>query len=219
MKMQHSLLPHVCQQRRRFLAAGTAAGALLTFSQLALAGKLLGVASEVYVNGKRAYRGTTIRPGDAVKTGGLSEAVFVVGRDAFMLRERSEMRLLASESGISGVAAGLRVLTGALLSVFGSGERKLLTPTAAAGIRGTGVYVEVSSELTYFCTCYGAVELGDIAGSETRQVSAIHHEAHTVYAEPQVGSVFEPATMRNHYDEELRLLEALVGRKPPFMAG
>ena len=108
---------------------------------------------------------------------------------------------------------------GALLSVFGSGERKLLTSTATAGIRGTGVYVEVSSELTNFCTCYGAVELADSSGSETRQVRAIHHEAHLVHAEPQVGSVFEAATMRNHYDEELRLLENLVGREPPFMPG
>ena len=219
MKMQRSLLPHVCQPRRSFLAAGAVAGALLTFPQLAFGGKLLGVASEVYVNGKRAYRGATIRPGDVVKTGGRSEAVFVVGKDAFMLRERSEMRLLASDSGISSVAAGLRVFTGALLSVFGSGERKLLTSTATAGIRGTGVYVEVSSELTYFCTCYGAVELADSSGSETRQVRAIHHEAHLVHAEPQVGSVFEAATMRNHYDEELRLLENLVGREPPFMPG
>ncbi len=219
MKMQRSLLPHACQRRREILVAGSVAGAIIAFPQLAFAGKLLGVASEVYINGKRGYRGATVRPGDVVKTGGLSEAVFVVGKDAFMLRERSEMRLLAPERGTVGIAAGLRVVTGALLSVFGSGKRTLTTSTATAGIRGTGVYVEVTPESTYFCTCYGAVELADSSGSATRQVSAIHHDAHTVHAEPKSGSIFETATMRNHYDEELRLLEALVGRKPPFMAG
>ena len=219
MKIRLSLLPHdVSQRRRHLLAAGSAAGALLAFPQVALGGKLLGVASEVYINGKRSFRGATIRPGDVVNTGRLSEAVFVVGEDAFMLRERSEMRLLASDSGSNRIASGLRVVTGALLSVFGSGERKLLTPTATAGIRGTGTYVEVSSDLTYFCTCFGTVELADSSGSEMRRISAIHHEARMVHAEPQVGSVFEPATKRNHYDEELRLLEALVGRTPPFMA-
>ena len=141
MKIRRSLLPHVCQQRRSFLAAGTAVGAILAFPQLAIGGKLLGVASEVYINGNRAFRGATIRPGDVVNTGRLSEAVFVVGEDAFMLRERSEMRLLESESGSNRVAAGLRVIAGGLLSVFGSGERKLLTSTATAGIRGTGTYV------------------------------------------------------------------------------
>ena len=219
MKMQRSLLPPACQRRRQLMIAGSVAGAMIAFPQLALAGKLLGVASEVYINGKRAFRGATVGPGDVVKTGGLSEAVFVVGNDAFMLRQRSEMRLIAPEQRTGGIAAGLRVVTGALLSVFGSGERTLTTSTATAGIRGTGVYVEVTPNSTYFCTCYGAVELSDRSGSATRQVSAIHHDAHLVHAEARSGSHFETATMRNHYDDELRLLEALVGREPPFMAG
>ncbi len=72
MKMQRSLLPHACQRRRELLVAGSVAGAIIAFPQLAFAGKLLGVASEVYINGKRGYRGATVRPGDVVKTGGLS---------------------------------------------------------------------------------------------------------------------------------------------------
>ncbi|NIO39474.1 MAG: hypothetical protein GTO41_04280 [Burkholderiales bacterium] len=219
MKLQRSLSPQVCHRRRDLLVAGSVAGAMFAFPQLALGGKLLGVASEVYVNGKRAYRGATIRPGDVVKTGGLSEAVFVVGKDAFMLRQNSEMRLLPSKGGARGTVSGLRVITGALLSVFGPGEKKLMTATATAGISGTGAYIEVNQESTYFCTCYGRVELADSSGSATQQVSAIHHEGHIVHAASESGSPFEPATMRNHYDEELRLLEALVGRKPSFMAG
>ncbi len=219
MKMQRSLSSHVCQRRRDLLVAGSVTGAMLVVPQVVFAGKLLGVASEVYVNGKRAYRGATVRPGDVVKTGGLSEAVFVVGKDAFMLRERSELRLIGSKQGARGVAAGLRLLTGGLLSVFAPGERKLQTATVTAGIRGTGVYVEVNPESTYFCTCYGQVELADSSGSNVQQVSATRHEARVVHGKDRAGGMFEPATMRNHYDEELRLLEGLVGRKPPFMTG
>lgn len=219
MKKQRSASPHVCNRRRHVLLAGSLTGVALVFPQVAAAGKLLGVASEVYVNGKRAIRGTTIGPGDVVRTGGLSEGVFVVGKDVFMLRENSEMRLLPAKKAARGVAAGVRVVTGGVLSVFGSGERKLMTATATASIRGTAVYVEVSAESTYVCTCYGAVDLADKAGADTRQVSATHHNAHIVHAKATGGSVFESATVRSHHDEELRLLEALVGRTPPFMPG
>jgi hypothetical protein len=88
---------------------------------LAFVGKLLGVASVVYVNGKRSYRGATVRPGDAVKTGGLSEAAFVVGLDVFMLRQHSEMRLLAPKGGSNRLAAGLRLITCGLLPVIEAG--------------------------------------------------------------------------------------------------
>ena len=219
MKLLRPASPHVCQHRRELLLTGSLAGVALAFPQIAAAGKLLGVASEVYVNGKRAYRGAVIRPGDTVKTGGLSEAVFVVGTDVFMLRENSQMRLNKGTKANRAIASGLRVLTGALLSVFGPGQRTLSTATATAGVRGTGVYIRVNPESTYFCTCYGTVELGDGSGAEKREVNATHHNAHIVHAKAQDGSIFEPAPMRDHHDEELILLESLVGRKPPFVTG
>ena len=218
MTTQNSQVPHVCRHRRDLLLGGSLAGVALAFPQLAAAGKLLGVASEVYVNGKRAYRGTRIKPGDVVKTGGLSEALFVVGKDAFMLRQNSEMRLLTSQTSRA-IAAGLRVLTGGLLAVFAPGSRKVVTSTVTAGIRGTGIYVEVNPQSTYFCTCYGQVDLAHSDGAESRQVSATHHNGYIVHAQSQPAGLFEPAEMRNHYDEELELLERMVGRIPPFMPG
>lgn len=216
--MKTKALPstHVCTRRRDLLLAGSAAGVSLAFPQLAAAGKLLGVASEVYVNGKRAYRGATIRPGDVIKTGGLSEALFVVGKDAFMLRQNSEMRVLTSRVA-KGIAAGLRVLTGGLLAVFEPGSRKVVTQTVTAGIRGTAIYVEARPESTYFCTCYGQVDLAHSNGKETKPVSASHHNAYVVHATAQPGGLFESAEMRNHHDDELVLLERMVGRKPPFV--
>jgi len=219
MRTRNVFADHVCHHRRNLLLTGSTVGFALAFPQLATAGKLLGVASEVYVNGKRSYRGTTVRPGDVVKTGGLSEAVFVVGKDAFMLRQNSEMRLLASKGGSNRQVAGLRLITGGLLSVFAPGQRKVQTATATAGIRGSACYVEVRPESTYFCTCYGKVELSDNAGDATLQVSAEHHDANIVHANAQAGNAIEHSTMQNHYDEELMLLTALIGTKPPFAKG
>ena len=217
MSARNAFPDHVCHRRRSLLVAGSAAGFALALPQLATAGKLLGVASEVYVNGKRSYRGATIRPGDVVRTGGLSEAVFVVGKDAFMLRQNSEMRLTKGGSS-KAIATGLRLLTGGLLSVFAPGTRTVTTATATAGIRGTAAYVEVRGDTTYFCTCYGQVELADKAGDSTMQVSALHHDANIVHGKAEGASAFEHTTMQNHYDEELLLLTRLLGTKPPFVA-
>ena len=219
MKLRNVFPDHVCHHRRNLLMAGSAVGFAMAFPQLASAGKLLGVASEVYVNGKRSYHGATIRPGDVVKTGGLSEAVFIVGKDAFMLRQNSEMRLVAHKGGSSRTAAGLRLITGGLLSVFASGNQVVRTATATAGIRGTAAYVEVRPEGTYFCTCYGKVDLSDKAGDASVQVNALHHDANIVHANTQAGNAIEHSTMQNHYDEELMLLNALLGTKPPFVTG
>ena len=58
----------------------------------------------------------------------------------------------------------LRLLTGAVASVWGRGtSRQIVTPTLTAGIRGTGVYTEVfpqQDHRSYFCNCYGTVDIG-----------------------------------------------------------
>ncbi|HYL72199.1 MAG TPA: hypothetical protein VEY89_12940, partial [Candidatus Dormibacteraeota bacterium] len=105
--------------------------------------------------------------GDRVSTGADGEVVFVVDKDAVLVRAGSELSILKT---------GLRIVTGAVLSVFG-GPRELRTPTAHIGIRGTAVYLEVEPNRTYVCTCYGEAvlePLGDPASRET--VRTLHHE-------------------------------------------
>ena len=110
------------------------------------------------------------------------------------------------------------MLTGALLGVFGKGgPRQLLTATATAGIRGTGVYVEASPERTYFCTCYGTVEIEDQHRTEKRLVVSGYHSPNIIHAEMTDGKMMHKAEVINHTDEELVMLEKLVGRKPPFV--
>ena len=160
------------------------------------------------INGKDATPDSLIRPNDLLKTGPQSQAIFVVGHDAFTLRENSELQL----SGDNLLVGGLRLVTGALLSVFGKSPHKIQTATATIGIRGTGVYAESDPELSYICTCYGITEIASFSG-ETTTVESRHHDA-AKYVTAK-GEIL-PARFINHTDEELMLIETLVGRTPPF---
>jgi hypothetical protein len=141
-------------RRRRFLAgsAALAAGTLLPLPAPAQASaKIDTLRGEVRVNGRRLAADGAIRPGDHVATLADGFVVFAIGGDAFMLRERSELRLDASPEPL--LVTGLRLLTGALGAVFGrrSSELRIVTPTVTAGIRGTGCYTEARGDGTSVC--------------------------------------------------------------------
>jgi len=172
------------------------------------------VRGDVRVNGSPAKQGQDIRPGDRITTGPDGELVFVVDRDAFLVRARSEL-VFGAEAG----AQALRIVTGALLSVFGRGRpRRIQTPTATIGIRGTGLYVEAEEARTYVCTCYGEVELAALDDPSAREtVRTRHHEAPRYIMARGAPQMLMQAPVVNHTDAELILLESLLGRRPPFM--
>ena len=177
---------------------------------------LIEVRGEVLVNGRPATAGAALKPGDRVATAPGSSAVFVIGRDAFLMREKSELL----SAGSSALAGAMRLVTGKLLSVFDRGPRSITTPTATIGIRGTGIYIEAEAERTYVCTCYGLVDLQASNMPEAREtVRTTHHDApRYIYAHGETPiKMIEPAPVVNHSDAELIMLEALVGRKPPFV--
>jgi hypothetical protein len=205
-------------ERRLFLqgmGAGAAAG-LTALIQQALAADpkslkqgINGMSGEVSVNGKPAREGTPVAPGDVVQTGAGAHAVYVLGDNAFMQRQNS--RVDFGEA----VATFMRVVTGGLLSVFGKGgRRQILTPTATIGIRGTGCYIETDATRSYFCLCFGAVELSPVNG-KTVNYSTTHHEK-PLWIE---NGTTKSAMVVNHTDAEVIMLEALVGRGSPFPAG
>ena len=174
------------------------------------------IKGEVTVNGNAVRTGTLVKPGDSVVTAAGGLAVFVVGKDAFLLRENSELLTAGSRMLI----ASLRLVTGKLLSVFGRGRCDITTPTATIGIRGTGIYIEVEAERTYVCTCYGVVDLQASNMPEAREtVHTTHHDApRYIYAHGDMPiKMIEAAPVINHSDAELIMLEALVGREPPFV--
>lgn len=172
------------------------------------------IEGEVLVNGKPASKDTVIGPNDAVKTGKRSRLTFVVGKDAFILRDNAEVGFL----GDSALVRGFRLVTGGLLSVFGSAKHEIRTGIATIGIRGTGVYVEAEPDRTYLCTCYGISDLASIddpASTETIQ-SSDHDRPRYIVADGSAGNRIRKAPFKNHTDMELRLIEALVGCTPPF---
>jgi hypothetical protein len=206
----HPALP--VMGRRRFLQCSAALGAALTVPLPAAAAQIGAMRGEVYVNGIRAGRTTVIRPGDKIETGPGSSVAFVLGQDAFLLRQLTSMMM--ETAGDSIVITGLRLVSGALAAVFGGGMKSIRTSMAVAGIRGTGIYVETRQELTYFCTCYGEVDLVSAADNSGKNVKARNHASHYVYAKAARGASIVEAPMINHTNAELAMLERLAGREP-----
>lgn len=174
------------------------------------------VRGEVLIGGKPAVRGMEVRPDDVITTGRGAALVYVSGRDAFLVRSGSRIEL--SGAATQAVVSGLRLVTGALLSVFESGRpRRIQTATATIGIRGTGIYVEVQKMRTYACTCYGEAELVPVdEPKEAETVRTTHHDQPRYIYPKGMPRMIEQAPVINHTDAELILLESLVGRQVPF---
>lgn len=173
------------------------------------------------VNGKRIDKSAVIRAGDSVITTSSGYVVFVVGKDAFMLRERGELRL-EPNPGMSHLVIGLRLLTGALGAVFGrrtSNAAKIFAPTVTAGIRGTGVYLETRGEGTYFCACYGSVDLQANANANDREsvTTTRHNNPRMILNQVKDGQLFAPAPFETHSDAEMDMLEKCTGRRAPWI--
>lgn len=166
---------------------------------------------DVRINGQPAREGQQVTPGDTVSTGPGSQAIYVIGQDAFLQHENSVVRF-----GANAAADFFRILTGRLLAVFGKGQKRLQTPTATIGIRGTGCYIEAETSRTYFCLCYGAVDIEPNAtpGKHVEYATTYHDRPY--YIEGSGTAPMTPARVINHTDAELTMLETLCGRRPPF---
>ncbi|HEX4779881.1 MAG TPA: hypothetical protein VH301_03950 [Usitatibacter sp.] len=170
----------------------------------------------VHVNGAQAHVGTPVRPGDRVATGHASSAVIVVGKDAFLLRSQTVIEL---GKGPDGLLAQLAVASGGVLSVFSKKPVTIKASTASIGIRGTGAYVEMDTAGVYFCLCYGEALVEGPGMASGRLVRTTHHEEPLLLRDNGSSMRIEAGPFRNHTDAELVMLEALVGREPPFMKG
>ena len=177
------------------------------------------VQGKVLVDGQPATSDTRVTANSMVQTGKDSEVVYAVGETAHLQRSESEVTLETKEAD-SMVVSGLRVLTGKILSVFPSGRPvRMTTKNASIGIRGTGVYMESDPEQTYFCTCYGTADIESASDPTSRETVVSRHHERPLYilTGEQPGQNIRPAPFIDHTDQELMLIEALVGRAPPFV--
>jgi len=214
--------------RRAFLLKALAAGLLATGGIPGASAQLFGrrprklpagqsiyeTTGAVTVNGRAATAATRIGAGDRIETAKGAQLIFVVGADAFIMRENTRLELAGKDS----VVGTMRLATGALLSVFGRGTAKRFsTPTSTIGIRGTGLYVEARPDLSYVCNCYGEIEIAAADDpSVTERIISRHHDAPRYVLKAGAARRIQPAPFINHTDLELTLIESLVGRTPPF---
>ena len=178
------------------------------------------LSGDVKVNRQLANLDTRIRPGDLVQTGENSEIVFVVGGNSMILRSDSQLNLDPPPSGLGSLLiGGLRLLTGKLLSVSHNSAMRVTSATATIGIRGTGFYIEADPEQTYFCNCYGVTDIqaSNDPGSKETLTSTNHGRPVYILADGSSGGKIRTAPFINHTDQELALIETLVGRERPFV--
>jgi hypothetical protein len=207
--------------RRKFLcsAASLATAAAWLVPERAYAQgatNIIELKGDVQVNGRRLSPDGVIQTGDRIQSGPGSTLGFTLNRDAFLIRPNSDLTLTRGASLF--VADGLRLFSGALISVFGrsSRARQIIAPTVTAGIRGTGFYVETRPDSTYFCTCFGVIEL-QAANGAREIVTSAHHVSRRILAAPSDAKSILPAVMENHDDAELEQLAALVGQRTPWL--
>jgi pSer/pThr/pTyr-binding forkhead associated (FHA) protein len=207
-------------QRRGFIQAAAAWTAMGGYeaAQAQQRSNIVEMVGDVAVNGERLVRQRTLQTGDQIQTGPDSHLVFAIGNSSFLVRQNSRM---AVERGTTlNTVSVLRLLTGAVASVWGRGSRRqIVTPTLTAGIRGTGVYTEIfpaQGYRSYFCNCYGTVDMearGDRVVSQSN-----YHQSFWGEAQPVNGRLLTPAKAINHTDEEMEMLARLVNQQTAWEA-
>jgi hypothetical protein len=202
-------------QRRSFLQAAAAWTAMGGYAaaQAQSRSNVVQLQGEALLNGRRLLPQQSVVTGDQVQTGPGASLIFVIGNSSFQVRQNS---MVTVERGDTlNVVSVLRLLSGAVASVWGRGSSRLIvTPTLTAGIRGTGVYAEVFAEQgnrSYFCNCYGTVDVG--AGADRLVSRAQYHQSFWGEPEPRGGRFLTPAKAINHTDEELEYLARLVDQR------
>ncbi len=202
-------------QRRSFLQAAAAWTSMGGFAaaQAQSRSNVVELVGDALVNGRRLLPQQGVFSGDEIVTGPDSRLLFVIGNSAFHVRQNS--RLTVERGASLNAVSLLRLVTGAVVSVWGKGSnRQIVTPTMTAGIRGTGVYTEIFEDQggrSYFCNCYGTVDM--FAGNDKTVSRANYHQAFWGEVQPKNGRSLTPAKALNHTDEELEFLAQLVDQR------
>ena len=200
--------------RRGFMqaaAAWTAAGGFAA-AHAQQRSNVVQLEGDVRLNGQRMRPDSFVQSGDRIETGPGSSVVFAIGDSAFHVRQNS--RLTVERGATLHTVSALRILSGAVVSVWGrGGNRRIVTPTLTAGIRGTGVYTEVfpqEGHRSYFCNCWGTVQLS--AGGDRVVSQSAYHQSFWGEAQPRGGRMLTAAPALNHTDEEVEFVAALVAQ-------
>ena len=96
-------------------------------------------------------------------------------------------------------------------------DTKITSPIATIGIRGTGCYIDVQKDRAYTCVCYGRADLiSTPSGRVLETVDTSRHDEPRYVYPAGAPKLITSAPVIDHGDAELRLLESIVNRSPPF---
>jgi len=175
------------------------------------------ISGRVLVNGQEADIHTRISAADTISTAADGRLIYAVGATALLVRSDSRVIMTAQQAD-AGAIARIQVERGKALLTAAADSTQLDTSTARLTLGRGGAYVEADPDQTYFCKCYGVASItaaNDPASQE--QVVSVHHSApRYVLAAADAGRAIRAAPFIDHTDQELMLIEALVGRTPPF---
>lgn len=174
----------------------------------------------VTVNGAPAKPNTVIDANAVVETAKGAHIVFVLGDDAFFMREKSIAKFGTSAE----LKSGVQVEKGSLLSSIArrSDDDKVTVQTSTAkvyvGKKSAALYVESKKKSSYICLCYGKAKLSaNGAPDDLKRIKSLHHDKpRKVLAEAKKGKFIKHAKLKNHSDKEVGLLDSLNGRRPKF---
>jgi hypothetical protein len=101
-----------------------------------------------------------------------------------------------------------------------SSTSRVTTPSAVVGTRGTDLYPEAEPEIkrSYICTCYGDANISSSNNPKINEdiVARHHDQPKYVYADDANDGIVQDAPFKSHTDEELQLIETIVGRTTPY---
>jgi hypothetical protein len=207
-------------RRRGFLHAAAAWTAMGGFAaaHAQQRSNIVDLVGDATINGERLARDRSIQTGDSITTGPGSNLIFVIGNSSFQVRQNTRLTV---ERGASLFAVSvLRLVAGGIAAAWGKGmNRQVVTPTLTAGIRGTGTYTEVieaQDSRSYFCNCYGTIEMA--AGNDRLVSQSSYHQSFWGEAAPKGGRLLTAAGAINHTDEELEYLAKLIGERTAWQA-
>jgi len=201
--------------RRTFLTSAACVPLLFVLPRSAFASAIIHqLEGDVFINRRKLSAEMTIKPGDELVVAHDGKLVFSLGGDAFLLRGGTVLSLHHRHN--NPLVSVLRLVTGAMLAVFDKRDHPshVVTSYATIGIRGTGLYVDSQPSRLYTCTCYGHTDLR--IKHQKEDVVATHHSAHLVTGAAGGAMQMKVFEVIDHTDDELRMLESLVGRKPAF---
>ena len=162
---------------------------------------------DTFVNGKKLTHNTTIKYGDNIETKKGASFRFNIGKEAFLVNEETKFSLKKEDN-----TNIIDLVSGSIMGTFSKGKHKVKTPNMTAGIRGTVVFAMVKENKSYFCTCYGKTDVHAEHINQETTLEATHHNMVWI-----TDTKIKPATkMEAHTDEQIRVLDKMVGRTPKF---